>query len=367
MHIGLSVMFQRLKAGYTDQELYSEDLAFADLAETRGFDSVWTAEHHFSDYVMSPNPAQFLTWVAARTSHVRLGSMVMVLPWHHPARMAEQVSVLDTLSGGRVLLGVGRGLGPVEFDGFGVDMGSSRQMFVESADALINAFDTGVLEYDGAVYKQPPVTIRPAPIAPLRGRVYASSVSPESMRLIAQLGFGIMIIAQKPWKTIVSEIAEYAEMFIELNGMPPPRPLLVNFTLVHEDAERAQELQETYGLAYSASAVEHYEFANQRLATIPGYEYYTRLKEKLDTHGVEAYARFLAGLQISGTPEVVTENLIERVRMLDGAGVINIFNFGGMPIKDARHSFDLFTEQVLPKLKAADPFRDAGPRGYIDG
>ena len=78
----------------------------ADLAEPLGFDSIWGAEHHFDDYTMCPNVAQFLTYMAARTKHVKLGSMVMVLPWHSPVRLAEEVSVLDNLSDGRVILGI---------------------------------------------------------------------------------------------------------------------------------------------------------------------------------------------------------------------------------------------------------------------
>lgn len=362
MHVGMAAMFQRSDTGPTDQEFCARDLAMVDEAEDRGFDSVWAPEHHFTDYVMSPNPSQFLTWVAARTSRVRLGTMVLVLPWHQPARVAEEISVLDTFSGGRVLLGVGRGLGPVEFDGFGVDMGSSRERFREAAEIIVGAFDSGVLCYDGEMYTQPQMKLRPAPMASLRGRVYASSISPESIDIVCKLGFGIMVIAQKPWQTIVDEIGAYTEKFVEINGCKPPRPLIVNFTILHEDPERARELHEKYTLAYNRSAVAHYEFDNPRLASIPGYEYYARLKGKIDKVGIDEFARFLSNMQTFGTPEAVTEELVRRVREIDGAGVISAFNFGGMPIDVARHSFDLFTDQVLPKLKAADPYRDAGPR-----
>src|SRR5260221_5792106 len=124
-------------------------------------------------------------WGRTRTG--RLGSMVVVLAWHDPMRVAEQVAMLDHLSGGRMILGLGRGAGKVEFDGFRLDMGDSRELFVEYGEALLKGLETGVMEYQGKHYKQPPAAIRPAPFKSFRGRTYAAAVSPESARIMAQL------------------------------------------------------------------------------------------------------------------------------------------------------------------------------------
>src|SRR5947209_2158505 len=118
-------------------------LELADMAEPLGFDSIWAPEHHFTNYVMVPNITQFLTWVGARTKRIQLGSMVTVLPWNDPIRVAEQWAWLDHATGGRSLIGFGRGLGRVEFDGFGLAMHESRSRFVEYAEAILNALETG--------------------------------------------------------------------------------------------------------------------------------------------------------------------------------------------------------------------------------
>ena len=81
MHTGLSLNFQNLGRKRTDAEVYRHELSFAKRAESIGFDSVWTPEHHFTDYQLTPNVPQFLSWVAGQTSRVKLGTMVMVLPW----------------------------------------------------------------------------------------------------------------------------------------------------------------------------------------------------------------------------------------------------------------------------------------------
>ena len=105
MQVGMASIFQNPGRHTTDREVYEQDMRLACLAEPLGFDSVWTVEHHFTDYTMCPDPLQFLTYMAGRTARVQLGSMVVVLPWHDPMRVAEQISMLDHLSGGRLILG----------------------------------------------------------------------------------------------------------------------------------------------------------------------------------------------------------------------------------------------------------------------
>src|SRR5436305_1538945 len=114
MHVGMASVFQNPKKSRTDRDVYRNELKLADLAEPLGFESVWGVEHHFTDYTMCPDVLQFLTYMAGRTERVRLGSMVVVLPWHDPLRVAEQISMLDNISRGRVILGLGRGAGRAE-------------------------------------------------------------------------------------------------------------------------------------------------------------------------------------------------------------------------------------------------------------
>ena len=125
MQVGMAAVFQNPFDTRADREVYQSDLRLADLAEPLGFESIWGVEHHFTDYTMCPNPAQFLAYMAGRTKHAQLGTMVMVLPWHDPLRVAEEIAVLDNMSGGRVILGIGRGAGLVEFDGFRIDSGDT--------------------------------------------------------------------------------------------------------------------------------------------------------------------------------------------------------------------------------------------------
>lgn len=360
MHVGLGLFFQGLEPGLDDHGVVRDQLALADAAEPSGFESIWTAEHHFSRYHMMPNPLQMLTYMAGRTRHVQLGTMVMVLPWHDPVRVAEETAWLDSVSGGRAILGLGRGLGSIEFEGFRVDMGESRQRFIEYATAICEGLENGAIEHSGELYRQPRAELHPPAFASFRGRTYAAAVSPESARIVAALGCGLILIAQKPWSTTVAETAAYRELFIEVNGYEPPRPMLFNFACVDPDAARAREMHDEYTMGYARSTIGHYEFTNARLETINGYEYYAGLRKNIEKHGLYKFNRFLADLQMSGTPEALVEETVERVRALDAAGVVNVLSFGGMPAEVARRNFAVFTEHVLPRLRTIDTHRGLG-------
>ena len=127
------------KEGRSDASVLGEHLALGDLAEPLGFDSLFALEHHFTGYAMSPSPTQLLSYFAGRTRRITLGTAVIVLPWHDPVRVAEEIALLDVLTGGRCLFGFGRGAASVEYAGFRVSMEEARPRFVEAAQVVIKA------------------------------------------------------------------------------------------------------------------------------------------------------------------------------------------------------------------------------------
>ena len=137
MKIGANVTMIN-PSGRPDDEVYHDELALIDLVEPLGFDSLMCVEHHFTGFAMIPNNTQLLAYVAGRTKRIQLVTDVIVLPWHDPIRVAEEIATLDVLSGGRTIFGFGRGAAPVEYDGFGVPMAESRQRFKEAAEIVIS-------------------------------------------------------------------------------------------------------------------------------------------------------------------------------------------------------------------------------------
>jgi alkanesulfonate monooxygenase SsuD/methylene tetrahydromethanopterin reductase-like flavin-dependent oxidoreductase (luciferase family) len=360
MHIGLGLQFNNLDGKVSDAEVYRRELGLAARAEDAGFDSVWASEHHFSDYQLTASTPMFLSWVAGQTSRVKLGAMVTVLPWHDPVRVAESYAVLDHLSGGRAIMGIGRGLGAVEFTGFRVAMGESRRRFKEYSEAILEALETGVIHYDGELYQQPRTSIRPQPLASFKGRTFASAVSPESMEIMARMGVGLLVIAQKPWETTEAELQAYRQRFFELQGVEAPKPVLVIVAGVAEDPAQVQRIRDVHLQRWARSTVEHYEFDNIGFADIEGYEYYAGLANNINKHGIEKFNGFLADLQVWGTPDQVTEKLLDYVKRTDAGGLVVPLCFGGMPADEATANFELFSSKVLPELQRHDVGGDIG-------
>src|SRR5437588_3760048 len=121
----------------TDQEIIDEELELAGLVEPLGFDSYWAIDHYVTPYGMTGGVLQHLTYIAGRTSRIDVGTMVTVLPWYDPLRLAHEISVLDNVLKGRDLtLGVGRGAAVREFDGFRVPMSDARIRYNETLEII---------------------------------------------------------------------------------------------------------------------------------------------------------------------------------------------------------------------------------------
>lgn len=361
MHVGMFLTFQN-PGGISDTQLYAEEVSLADKAEALGYDSIWTVEHHFTDYAVTPDPLQFLTYMAGRTSRVQLGSMVVVLPWHDPVRVAEQVSVLDILSGGRALFGMGRGLGRVEFEGLGVPMGESRSRFVESAKVILGALESGSLKFDGDHFTRPGRDLRPAAPSSFKGRVYASAVSPESVTIMAQLGIGMLVIPQKPYELVAKDLVSYRQTFREVNGEEAPPTRAAMYVYCDENADRAEELGRKYIGAYYRSTSSHYEIGGVHFKSTVGYEFYERVSANVNKYGADAAEEAFVNLHVFGTPEQCYDKILHNRRALGADSIMAGFKYADIGIDDANRNYELFSGAVLPELAKLGPV-DMAPAG----
>ncbi len=359
MHVGMGIVFQGQGEGRTDRNVYRNELRLADLAEPLGFESLWGVEPHFTDYTMCPDVLQYLTYFAGRTEHIQLGSMVVVLPWHNPMRVAEQVVMLDHMSNGRFIFGIGRGLGRVEFEGFGVNQEDSREIFTEAAQMILQGLERGYCEFDGRFIKQARRDIRPRPFKSFRGRTYAAAVSPESSLIMAKLGIGILIIPQKPWDLVAKELNDYRATFHEANGVDAPPPIVGGWTFCDENPARAEEYARKYIGAYWESVARHYELIGDHLTRMRGYEAYKSMQEKASAPGgLDEMTNFFLGLQVWGTPEQCYDKILDIQRRTGAEAFNGVFSYGAMPYDIAEHSLRLFAADVMPELKKRIPIED---------
>ncbi len=178
----------------------------------------------------------------------------------------------------------------MEFEGLRVPMDEARERFAEAAAILTRGLETGVVEGDGPIFRQPRREIRPRPPRSFAGRTFAAAVSPESIAVIAQLGMGMMIIPQRTWTTHEADADRFRALFAEAHGAPPPPGVMAGWVFVDEDGDRAREVGRPFMLDYYRSVVSHYEIAGEHFAATKGYEHYATGAAAMREHGTDAAA-----------------------------------------------------------------------------
>jgi alkanesulfonate monooxygenase SsuD/methylene tetrahydromethanopterin reductase-like flavin-dependent oxidoreductase (luciferase family) len=342
-------------SGKLDSEIYRDELAIADLAEPLGFDSLSSVEHHFTGYAMIPNCVQLLTWMAARTKRLEVCTSVIVLPWHDPIRVAEEIAMLDVLSGGRTSFGFGRGAARSEYDGFGIPMEEARDRFKEAAEVVLKALSQERFSHHGRFFNIPEISIRPRPISHPERRFYAASVSPESADMFARMGFGVFIIAQKDWESAKADLTRYQEISRSV-GFTPRRPICNAPVSVADTSEEAWEDANMY-LAQTFKAIDdHYGHTRGALQGVKGYEFHAKMAKtyaKLtgDAEIQKKALKHYLSLAAVGTPKQCLEKLEYVQKLINTDHFLFGFSHGGIPVAKAERSMRLFAEYVMPVLK----------------
>jgi len=351
MEVGILHIFQNFEGRVDDEEMVAGEMRLAGQVEPLGYDKLWCVEHHFTDYSACPDNLQFLSWVAGRTRRIRLATGAVIVPWNDPLRVAEKTALLDHLSGGRAVLGLGRGLARREYAGFGIEMGESRARFDEASRMIVDALDSGFVEGSGPYYPQARTEIRPRPRRGFRDRFYCVGMSPDSVEQAAALGARLMIFSQQTWESFATgSLQHYRKSYREQHDTPPPPPLTGDLMFCDEDPKRAEDLAMEYMPNYFLSIVRHYEIMSEHFKHAKGYDHYATAGELFKQVGVETAARVYCGVQTWGTPEAILEKLRARRELLGDFELDLISYYGGMPVELAERSIRLFADKVLPEL-----------------
>src|SRR6185436_10864887 len=209
----------------SSQEIYSRAVDIAQASEDLGFSNVWLAEHHFSTYGYLARPAQLATYIAAKTTRIRVGTAVIVVPLHHPLVVAEEIATLDVLANGRVDIGLGRGYQHYEFERLGLELDTSRQRWEESVDVILKAFKGEPFTYDGKLFKIPETSIFPQPVQKPHPPIWVTAQSPESIEATVRRAFNVLTGG---FGVPIERMAEFRKLLDRLVAeVKPPHPLKV--------------------------------------------------------------------------------------------------------------------------------------------
>ena len=341
----------------TQQQALQEALEQIELADQLGIDEAWLGEHRFSRHGLLSGIFPFLGMVAGRTKRIRIGTAVIVLPLHNPILVAEEVAMLDVISGGRFDFGIGSGYQRQEFEGVGVEMEESRERFYEAVEVMTKAWTEETLNFHGKFTNVDDLWVLPKPIQkPYPPMFQAVSTSPESVDFAARHKIQVIaggptdILGQAPqviklWREKMDEYGHPHE------HLDPPMSKSIYVAPTMEEAERDPVGLEDFSsrILRSLGSTGHVVgMPTDKNGNLPkGYEAWANRQNDRERRDDPGHA----GLPpLRGTPEVV----IERIKQTQAQGINHIFGsfgFPGLPHEKVMRSIQLFATEVMPHFQ----------------
>lgn len=332
----------------TPGQVIASRLDFAVAAEAAGISHYHVTEHHGTPLSVCPSPALFLAALSQRTSRMRIGALVFVLPSHEPLRLAEEIAVLDQLTAGRLDVGVGSGVSPYELAYFGVDSKQARDRYAETLEVVTQALATGRMTHRGKLLRDYDVELSVGPVQrPHPPLWYASSntnsaawAAANNVNFVGRWNAGSFAPAAKTyWQTW-----RKARQAVSGTAAAPRVGVAATVCIGATDGE----------------AVERY-----RKAGAVHFRQLLSLWHRNGNHSFDFMADLDAGLRagiaLAGTAETVRDQLVDQVRQAP----VNYFEatlaFGDLTPAEAHASLAAFAETVMPAVRAAAGDPSSGP------
>ena len=304
--------------------------------ERLGFDRVWITEHHFGDYGGSiPHPPTFLAAIACKTSRIRLGVAVAVLPLNNPIHLAESYGMVDVLSNGRLDFGIGKGSEPIEYLRFGACREEGTQRMIEGAEILRQAWSDEPVNFHGEFFNYDHVRVLPKPVQRPHPPIWVGATrTEETFRWAGKNGFNLMTIpfVHPTIKALHDLVETYREALGRAGHDLATRQILGKFHIYVSDS-LAQGIREAAPYMKNYSAIHAAADPNRKLTNR------------------DITADMERGFIIVGDPQRCIDT-IRRWQEEVGLTTFSFtFHFGGMPQETALKNIRLFAEQVMPALE----------------
>ena len=336
MKVGVLQFFSWPERRVAIETVYERALERIEIMDRTGYDAVWLAEHHFHTFSVCPSVHMMGVHVAARTRRLRIGTAVSLAAFYHPLRLAEEVALLDVLSGGRVNWGAGRGFDRTEFQAFGVPPEESAARFQEAVEVVLRAWTADRLTYAGTYFRCDGIEVLPKPLQKPHPPVWLAASSPEAIRRAATAGFTIMMDPHSTHREIAGKHELYRTALeaagYSMAGRQVPMARLLAIAPTRRAAEETARRGARW-LVDSYAGPQH-----QSLTGVIGFG----VAGGPVAAPVDPVERYLDGVVLWGTPDAIVDE-IGRLREEMFLGYLLC-----APL--SHESFVLFTDAVLPRI-----------------
>jgi alkanesulfonate monooxygenase SsuD/methylene tetrahydromethanopterin reductase-like flavin-dependent oxidoreductase (luciferase family) len=347
MKFALAINMMRRSPDDDMKEVARHTLEMVQMADRGGFEIAWAAEHHAIEMTVAPAPFSLLTWWAAHTDNIRLGTAVVQAPYWHPVKLAGEAAQFDLLSGGRLEFGIGRGAYQREFNRLAGGMKQQLGVaYMQEMVPLLKQLWAGDCEHDGTYWSFPATTSCPKPLQKPHPPMWVAARDPGTFDWALANGCNIMTWAlSRPFSEVETYLGRFEDALAKAPGVKRPRFMTMRTTGVYENEK---------DLESCANAVRHTSAQFENLfkelgAVTNGFPEEIDLA-KLDNHG-DYDTETLCQNLIFGTPDQV----IEKLKAYEALGIdIFLYNASyGLPMAEQRKSLRLFIDEVMPAFEGS--------------
>jgi alkanesulfonate monooxygenase SsuD/methylene tetrahydromethanopterin reductase-like flavin-dependent oxidoreductase (luciferase family) len=343
--------------GMSDEQVIKNALEQCTLADELGFDSVWLGEHHFAPYGTMADTLLFGAAVSQVTKTINIGTAVIVPTFTHPVRVAEQIAMLDVMSGGRFWVGLGRGYQEREFNGYGVPQSQSKARFREATEIIDGLLSHENFSYDGQFWTVKDLTIAPMPMQKPRPPIYiAGSATPDSVEWLVEKNY--RCLTGNPYSLDPGSSDEIGNMLTDTQkrlgktvSMEHAWGLLHNILVADTDELAAETFKPnwTLGNDYLFTYARVVEEGSEIPADYAGYEHMHALWDTLKATDYDDVVGMRGSL--IGSSNLVAEKLARLYEDTGFTKQLLWMNRGGaVPQKDILRSMELFATEVMPQV-----------------
>ena len=331
MNVGVLQFFGWPDRRVPIQTIYKRALERIETMDRSGYAAVWLAEHHFQAFSVCPSIHMMATLAAARTRRLRIGTAVSLAAFYHPLRLAEEVALLDVLSGGRVNWGAGRGFHRQEFEVFGVPPEESAARFREAVDIVLAAWRTERLTYTGRFHSFADVEVLPRPLQQPHPPVWLAASSEDSIRAAARDGFAILMDPHSTHAEIARKLRIYCDSLRAAGHDPATREVpTARLVAIADSAAKAEQVARR-GARWLVDS-----YANAQAIAPAGRGMFMPFNEG------EPVERYMNGVIIHGTASAVADELLRLETEMPLRSLLLA------PLSE--ETFRRFTHEVLPKV-----------------
>src|SRR5919109_1390487 len=329
---------------------YQETLEQIVYADELGFDVAWLAELHFyRPFSILSSPLILASALAQRTTRIRLGTAVALLPLQHPLRVAEDAAMVDILSQGRVELGVGRGAIAIHFQGFNVPYEESRERFEEALTLIERAWTQERCTFAGKYFQVPDTAVVPKPLQTPHPPLRIAANSPETAAFAGAHGYPILVASPiNPFPKLPEQIDSYRRAFRAAGHTSKREDVAAAFPVyVADSAAQVRHEVEASFMYYFRTVSEQLRLGERGQGA--SYAYLSEVRKRMEAMTWEEADATMA---LYGSPERCLQKLQEAHRQCGMEQVICWFNPGGLvPHRQVLASMRRFAEEVMPAVR----------------